>query len=313
MLDLAIVGAGVMGTNHARVARALRDARVAYVVDPDLERAKAAAEASGAEARRSIEDVVGRVDAAVIAVPSALHVSAAVPFLEHGTPVLVEKPIAPTVEEAAMLVALAARRGTLLMTGHVERFNPAVLALDSILTDVVHISAARISPFSARVDDDVVIDLMIHDLDLVLSIVRQPVVSVLAVGRKVRSTTNDITDALLTFENGVTASLSASRVGQGKIRTLDITQGGSYVSVDLLRQDVTISRVDHSEYLSAEGARYRQSGVIEIPFLEHRGEPLLIELEDFVRSIIDGSPPRVTGSDGLAALDLTVRVLAASV
>jgi len=309
VLRLAVVGAGIMGANHARVAMGLRDAEVAVVVDPDLERASSLASAVGARAARSVVEVVDDFDAAVVAVPNALHRPVVVELVEAGKHVLVEKPIAPTLDDAEAMVAAAERAGVVLMVGHIERFNPAVLGLDTIVSDIVHVDAARISPFSSRITDDVVLDLMIHDLDIALALVGSPVAEVSAVGRRVRSETIDIASALLLFDNGVTASLTASRVGQTKIREWRVTQRENFVVVDLVRQDVTISRVDHSEFLSADGPRYRQSGVVEIPFLERRGEPLQLELGEFVQCALAGDAPRVDGRAGIAALDLALTVV----
>ncbi len=168
------------------------------------------------------------------------------------------------------------------------------------------------SPFSPRIREDVITDLMIHDLDVVRSIAGCGVVDVQCMAMRVHSDTEDLATALLRFENGMTANLTASRVGQQKIRELRITQPDRYVTVDLVRQDVTINRVEHSEFLSSDGARYRQSGIVEIPFLEHQGEPLLLELQEFVRAASTGTTPRVTAAEGVEALRLVERVQAAA-
>jgi predicted dehydrogenase len=312
MLKLAIIGAGIMGANHARLAQALRDATVTHVVDPDLARANQLATAIGADAAADLDAVLDQVDAAVVAVPSGLHHAVGLELVKAGVHVLVEKPIATTVAAAEELAEAADVAGTTLMVGHVERFNPAVLELDNLLGDVVHVAAARISPYTARIRESVIADLMIHDLDVVRSIARSEVVGVECMGMQVRSDTTDLASALLRFESGMTASLTASRVGQQKIRELRITQPDRYVTVDLIRSDVTINRVEHSEFLSAEGARYRQSGVVEIPFLEHQGEPLLLELQEFVRAVTTGTPPRVTAADGVETVRLIERIEAAA-
>jgi predicted dehydrogenase len=313
MLELAVVGAGIMGANHVRVASQLRDARVAFVVDADLERATSAARLVGARAAADVSEVLTSVQAAIVATPTPWHEPMGLELIEAGIHILVEKPIAPSPESGRRLVDAADRNGVVLQVGHVERFNPAVLELDNIVRDVIHVAVERISPYSPRISDGVILDLMIHDLDLVRSIVGSEVVDVSATARAVRSDTEDLASALLTFASGATATLTASRIGQNKIRTIEVTQSGSFVTVDLLRQDVTINRVDHSEYLSDQGARYRQTGVIEVPFLEHRGEPLHLELAGFVDCVRTGRPPRVPGADGLAALELAERVAAAAV
>ena len=312
MLELAVVGAGIMGANHARVSASLRDARVSVIVDPDEERGRVLAEAVGATWVPDVADAVGRVEGAIVAVPNERHEEIATQLMRAGVGVLVEKPLAPTSEAARRIVDVAALSEVVLAVGHVERFNPAVLELDRLLGEIVHVSAARISAFSPRIRDGVVLDLMIHDLDIVRAVAGGEVESVSSVLSYPRSDTEDLAAALLTFDNAVTADLTASRVGQNKIRQLQITQRESFVIVDLVRQDVTVHRVDHSEFLSSEGARYRQTGVVEIPYLENRGEPLLLQLEHFVRCLKGEQRPRVGGQDGLAAVALAEQVRAAA-
>ena len=301
-MKLAVIGAGVMGGNHARIASRLRGVELTWVADPDQSRARALGDALGVRWAAKLPPR-GEVDAAVVAIPTDQHVDVARKLLADGVHLLVEKPLAPTSAEARRIVCDAREQGLTLMVGHVERFNPAVLGLASILDDVLHVSTARISPYSDRVRDDVVIDLMIHDLDLVLSLTEGRLVEVSSVGSHVRSSSRDIAAALLVFDNGVTASLFASRVGQHKIRRVEITQRDSFVTADLLRHDVEVSRVMKSEYISGSGTRYRQSGMIEIPFLEQQGEPLALELGHFVECVATGGEPIVPGEAGVAALE----------
>ena len=198
----------------------------------------------------------------------------------------------------------------MLTVGHMERFNPAVLELDSLLDEVIHIEARRISAYSPRIKDDVVIDLMIHDLDLVAMIAGSEVAEVQSLTRSPRSPSADIASALVAFENGVTAALTASRVGQNKIRRIDVTQAENYVVLDLLRQDVTVERVESAEFSDDHGRRYRQRGVLEVPFLEHRGEPLALELTHFAECVRNRTQPRVPGAAGVRALEMALRVAA---
>jgi predicted dehydrogenase len=312
MLDVAVVGAGVMGANHVRILRQLPDVRIKYVADRDGERASALAQSVGAASVQDVQDVIGRVDAAIVAVPTELHADVTSRLLEGGAHVLVEKPMASNVAEAERMLTSAASAQRVLQVGHVERFNPAVLELDNLVRDLVHLNFARISPFSGRTPDGVIVDLMIHDLDLACALAKSEVERVHAVATRTRSQTEDLASALLEFANGITASLIASRIGQNKIRTVSLTQRDNYVHLDLLRQDVTVSRVEHAEFLSDEGMRYRQAGVVEVPFLEHRGEPLFLELQHFVECARTGQQPRVSGEDGLRTLQLAQRVLAAS-
>jgi predicted dehydrogenase len=312
VLRLALLGAGIMGTNHARVSAQLREAEIAYVVDADTDKATVLADTCGAKAVSDWRAVADDFDAAIVALPSELHAEVGIALVEAGKDVLIEKPVATNVADGEALVAAAEAAGVILAVGHVERYNPAVLELDGLLREPLHLSTARISPYSPRIATGVVLDLMIHDLDIVRSLAGAEVHRVAAVSRQRLSESEDLASAVLEFTNGVTADLTVSRIGQQKIRTLAVTEPDRYVAVDLLRQDVTINRVDHAEYVSAEGSRYRQTGMVEIPFLEHRGEPLALEQQAFVRSVLSRTPPRVAGRDGVEALRLAHRVLAAA-
>jgi len=312
-LRLGVIGSGIMGTNHARVASSMPEIDLVAVFDADRNRSQSLAAGFGATAAADVKELAGMVDAAVVATPTEFHAPIAHELLDAGVDVLVEKPIAPDVDTARRLVDAATAAGRILMVGHVERFNPAVLELDSLLDGVIHIDARRISSYSPRIRDDVVIDLMIHDLDLVTMIAGGATAEVMSVVRAPRSPSADIASALIAFDNGITASLTASRVGQNKIRQIDLTQAENYVILDLLRQDVTVQRVQQSEFSSDHGRRYRQVGVVEVPFLEHRGEPLALELRHFAECVRTRATPRVTGEDGIRALDLALRVAAAPI
>lgn len=309
MINLAIVGAGAMGRNHGRVAMGLRDARVAVVVDPSEEAGKALAAACGSEYAPSIADI-DKVDAAVISVPTDHHVDIGLALMSRGIGVLIEKPIAPTVGDAQRLMDAAKEHGVVLMVGHVERFNPAIAELETLVDQPVHFEAARISPFVARIGDGVILDLMIHDLDIIRALAASEVSHIQAIATSVVSKTEDLAVALIQFESGATASLTASRVGQEKIRRLSVTQRDNYIVADLLRHDVTLNRVEEVGYTDGQG--YRQRGVVEIPLLQHRGEPLFLELEHFVQCAQTGEEPKVPGHDGLAALSLAMEVRAAA-
>jgi predicted dehydrogenase len=311
---LAVIGAGIMGANHARVARQLRHARLVAVVDTDVERAAAAAAPTGAWPVASVDEVLGDIDAAVVAVPTPAHLETAVRLAETGIHLLVEKPLARTSAEAAEIVTAAERAGVVLAVGHVERFNAAVAELPTLLDRPVHVAFSRISPYSPRVRDGVVFDLMIHDLDI-LRWLAGPTTSideVSGVRRAIRGATEDLAAVSVRTADGLTATFTTSRLGQQKVRSVEITQEDSVVVADLVRQDITVHRMTRHEYLSDEGARYRQSSVIEIPFLETRGEPLALELQHFVDCIGSGEAPRVSGDDGVRAVELAERVLAST-
>jgi predicted dehydrogenase len=311
---VAVIGAGIMGSNHARILQTTPDAEIVAIVDPDPLKAQALAKAYGAPGfsdaagDADVRAVAAIADAVVVATPSHTHADVGVAFLRAGLDVLVEKPIASTVEHARRLVEAAEANDRILAIGHVERFNPAVLELNRLVVDPIHIELTRMGPFSPRITSDVVLDLMIHDLDLACSLAGSEVAAVQAMGRVVRTSELDVVTALLRFENGVTATVTASRIGQTKVRQIELTQRANYVLVDLVRQDVTIHRVDHSEFTSEVGTRYRQSGLVEIPFLENRGEPLALELADFLAAVRTRTPPRVSGTQGLRALQLAIHV-----
>lgn len=310
---LAIVGAGIMGSNHARLARTHQDARLVAVVDADVSRARAAAGDSGAAVLAEIDELEDIADAVIVATPTHLHVPVGVRLLELGLHVLVEKPIAPSSAEAAEMVAVSERVGRLLMVGHVERFNPAVSQLGDHVTGPLHIEASRINPFTQRISDGVVLDLMIHDLDIVLSLLPIDVEAerISGVARRIKGATEDIAVVCVGFTNGVTAVFNTSRLGQTKIRSIEITQEDAMVTADLLRQTIEIHRMSHHEYVGGEGARYRQSSVVEIPFIDGRGEPLYREQRHFIDCVRNGSIPLVSGHDGTRALQLAEQAIAA--
>ncbi|MGB0112659.1 MAG: Gfo/Idh/MocA family oxidoreductase [Ilumatobacteraceae bacterium] len=303
-LGVTVIGAGIMGANHARVVTQLRGAHLVGVVDPDIERARQLVGTSGATAAEDIGELIEATDLAVIAVPTALHFDLARRLIDANIAVLVEKPIAASHAEATDLVGLAAESNVLLAVGHVERFNAAVAELPNLIEDPIHVRAVRVSPYSPRISDGVVHDLMIHDIDIVLSLFGPDVdiAEVGGTGRILHGPSEDLANAHISLSNGVTAAFETSRLGQQKVRQIEITQRDSVIVADLLRQDVTIHRMSRHEYLADDGVRYRQSSVVEIPFLDQRGEPLLRELQDVVDSVAEGRAPRVDGTAGARAL-----------
>ena len=308
MLDLAIVGAGAMGANHGRVAMGLRDARVAVVVDPDPVAGEKLATATGAAYQPELSAVIGKIDAAVLASPTDLHRELGIALLDAGVAVLVEKPISAKIGDADALIAAAKASSTVLMVGHTERFNPAVLELDSLVTDPIHVVADRISPYTPRIKDGVFLDLMIHDIDIVLHLIGSPLAGLASYAMATHSDTEDLAVAMLRFEKSSSAVLTSSRIGQQKIRRLAITQPETFVAVDLIRQDVTVHRVEDVAFTSGESVAYRQAGVVEIPYLQHQGEPLYLELQHFVECVQSGNSPRVSGWDGREALRVALDI-----
>jgi predicted dehydrogenase len=302
--NLAIVGAGIMGANHGRIARSIRELNVTAVCDPDPARAAALAGPLGASYTSDLDEALAGADAVILATPSETHGELGERILKSGRDLLVEKPVATSVADARRLIEAAEANDRVLMVGHVERFNPAVSELIAMVDDPISLEITRVGPFSNRALADVVLDLMIHDVDLARAIVKSDVVEHSTMSRVVRSGEADLTCALLRFDNGVIANVTASRVSQNKIRRITLTQRENSIVADLLRQQIEVHRIEHSEYLSEGGVRYRQSGLVEIPFLAQHGEPLMHELRHFVECVERRTRPRVTGEDGLAALEV---------
>jgi predicted dehydrogenase len=304
---VAIVGAGVMGANHARVLSTIRSAEVVAVVDPNRAKGRPLARSIGVPLV-PLDGLAQIADAAVVATPSQTHAEIGCALLAEGLDLLIEKPLATTVADASRLVEAARAHDRIVMVGHIERFNAAVLGLRDVVSDPLHIELTRVGPYTPRVSSDVVLDLMIHDLDLARMLAGGPFVSMSAIGRSVHSDQIDLACALLKAESGLTVSLTASHAGQTKVRQIEVTQRDSFVVADLLRQDIKVHRLSHSEYLSDGGSRYREAGVVEIPFLERTGEPLRAELEHFLDAVQRHARPAVDSSDGLEALRLALEI-----
>ena len=312
-LRVAVVGAGEMGRNHLRVYSALKGVEVVAVVDPDAERAERAAAQYGCRALASVEGLVGLVEAASVAVPSSSHADVGAFLLDHGVHCLIEKPLATTRDECRLLIDTAARRGVVLLVGHVERFNPVVQQLAEILEGAtVHaVDARRMSAVSKRiVDVDVVADLMVHDLDIVLSLTKSPVTEVFAQGVRTNGASGeDYVTAALSFADGAMASLTASRITQNKIRELHVTADLGFVTANYTTQELLVYRQGQFSRLTTPGgqAPYALDLAIERVFVR-AGEPLVRELQHFVGAVVEGEPVRVPGEDALEALELVWRV-----
>jgi predicted dehydrogenase len=303
-LRVAVIGVGHVGRHHARILAALPDIRLTAVVDTNRERADAIAAANGTAASYDHRDIIGRVDAVTIAVPTEVHHQIAIPFLESGTPVLVEKPLARTMADADATIRAAADGRALLAVGHTERFNPAVTAAQPILSDPRFIEVHRLGTFPERsLDIDVVFDLMIHDLDLLLALVHSSVESIEAVGVPVLTGRVDIANARLRFANGCIANLTASRISREQIRKIRFFQAAAYVSIDYATQKVDVWKLSRNggPMPSIEGSEIAVAGE----------EPLKRELADFVDAVRSGRPPLVTGEAGRRALALASDVAAA--
>lgn len=303
-LRAGVIGVGHLGQHHARHYATLPGVTLAGVCDAAPDRAKLIADRHGARAWTDPADLLQQVDLVSVAAPTSAHFAAARQCLEAGKHVLVEKPIAVTSAEAHELVELAARRGCLLQVGHSERFNPIMQRMRAHIERPAFIEGHRLSAFGERgTDVDVVLDLMIHDLDLVLSFNPGPVEEVRAAGVPVLSSTIDIANARIAFASGCVANLTASRVSTNKMRRLRFFQRDRYVSIDFqTRQAMVSTRV--------QGSGPRPMIDVET-FQAGDDEPLRLELDSFIRAVATGSRPVVSGEDGEAALNLAALVLEA--
>ena len=300
---VGVIGVGSLGQHHARVYAELAGARLVGVADADEARGAVVAARHSCRATADYRALIGEVDAVSVAVPTLLHHEIAKACMEAGLHVLAEKPLAATVEQARDLAAVAARRGVMLQVGHIERFNSAFRATRGVIKAPMLIECRRWAPFTSRgADVDVVLDLMIHDLDLVLGMVGAPVRDVQASGVSMLSSATDVAQARVAFDNGCVATFSASRVAESKTRELRIFEPGGFVVIDLAGQTAVVGR-------RAMGA----SGSHELLTEQVRGdgrEPLKLELEAFLDSVRTGAPPLVSGREGTAALELAGAIMA---
>jgi predicted dehydrogenase len=304
LLRLAVIGVGHLGRHHARILPGVPGAALVAAVDLVIERAEEATKGTDAKALASAEALLAdgpEVDAVVVAVPTAEHLRVARPFLQQGIHVLVEKPMAASLDEADELQRLAQASGAVLAVGHSERFNPAVRAALPILRTPRFIEVHRLSGFPERsLDIDVVFDVMIHDLDIIQAIDRSEVVGVEAIGVPVLTSRVDIANARVKFASGCIANITASRISRDKVRKVRFFQPDMYVSIDYGAQELEVWRLQ-----ARPGDRPAIEGG---PVPVEKGESLRGELTDFVDAVRTGRAPFVNGEDGRRALALATRV-----
>jgi predicted dehydrogenase len=295
---IAVVGAGAFGKNHVRVVSENPHAQLTHVVDPNLKRAREQAETHNAAAAASIDEILGQVDAAIVAAPTSEHAGIGCRLLEAGIDVLVEKPIAATVAEADRLVETAARHNRILQVGHLERFNPAIVELERIATLPLFFEIHRMSVFTLRsLDVDVVLDLMIHDLDIVLALARGDLADIRAAGISILSPKVDIANVRLEFSDGCVANLTASRVSTEKIRKLRVFQPGQYISLDYAKQSAAVCTVGGDAGLAFD----------QLPV--QTGEPLKLQFEAFLDAVATRNPPKLNGEVARRSLEVATAVL----
>lgn len=296
-MKAGVIGVGRLGKHHARIYSGLYSVELVGVSDIKEDRGKRIAKIYGTEYFRDTNELLKKVDMVSIVTPTTTHCEIAREVIKMGVHTLVEKPMTSNIEEANEIIKIAAQNNILLQIGHIERFNPAIVAIEPFIKDIVFIDSTRSSSFEPRASDvSVVIDLMVHDIDIALKFVRSEVKSIEASGNALVSGKTDIASARIVFKNGVTANFFCSRVSPNKTRTTKIFQRDSLIIIDYLSHS--------SEIFSKDGDGFTRKEDVEIV----PREPLWAELESFVRSVKNGDSPSVTGQEGLSALHIACQI-----
>jgi predicted dehydrogenase len=297
-IKVGVVGVGYLGRIHAQKYAQIPGARLVGVVDLDGGCCREVATSTNCRPFADYHDLVGEVAAVSIAVPTLTHYEIAKAFLQAGIDVLVEKPMAATVQEAAELNALARAKGAIFQVGHLERFNGALKTVPGVLEDPLFLESSRLAPFSGRgADVDVIRDLMIHDLDIILSLLHDEVTRVEGIGIAMCTPHIDIAHARLVFRGGCTANITASRIAQERVRRMSILQKKSYLSLDYVKQSLTITR-----------RKDRDNEQMHVEEIVNVNDALEQELTAFLRSVRERTPPVVSGEDGQRALELALQI-----
>lgn len=309
-LRVAVVGVGHMGRYHANVYYELPGVELVGVVDLSEEQGKKVAAQYDTEYYKKYEDIYDKVDLVTIAVPTSKHYMVAKEFLGRGISVLLEKPVTNDLDEARELFVIAAKNKAVLHIGQIERFNGAVQELKNVVTEPIMIECRRLGPFNPRINDvGVVMDLMIHDIDIVLNLVDSKVRRINALGVSIFTKNEDLANVQLQFENGCIANLMASRVTQHKKRTLTVTQQDKYVVLDYTNQNIFIHRQASSEhFLTKEQLRYTQESFTEQIFV-HKDNPLKLEIKHFIECVSDGGERSVPVEKELYSLQIALEVM----
>lgn len=302
-MRMAVVGVGHLGVHHARLLAGMPGVELVAVCDVVESQARKVARLYQATGYTDYHEILDKVDAVTIVVPTPLHYQIAKDFIQHGVHCLIEKPITPSLEEAEELLRLVRERNLILQVGHIERFNPAVLAAQKYIKEPKFIEANRLGPYDARVSHiSVILDLMIHDIDIILYLVQDKIVSIEAVGASVLSRYEDIANARIAFANGCVANISASRVSLKKFRKIRIFQKDSYLSLDYARPGLKVYEKKKPLVESFKDIK------VHYPRLEKR-EQLAEELKHFVGCVREGKTPQVTGEHGRDALEVALEIM----
>ncbi|XOF34211.1 MAG: Gfo/Idh/MocA family oxidoreductase [Candidatus Electrothrix sp. YB6] len=302
-LRVGVIGVGYLGRFHAMKYAAMEDVRLIGVADVDQARAQAVAEECGTKAFTDYQPLIEQVDAVSIVVPTVHHHAVAVACLEHDLDILLEKPMTTTLREAEDLIALADKKKLLLQVGHLERFNPAVLAMQPLLNNPLFIETHRLSTFKNRgTDVDVILDLMIHDIDIILSIINSPIKDIHTVGAPVITRLTDIANARIVFKNGCTANITVSRISMENIRRMRIFQPGKYLAVDFGKKEVMAIKL-----------KQNGQGGLPLPDVSRHSfseqDVLEMEIREFISNVRNRRKPTVSGREGRRALAVALSVI----
>ncbi|MDD2501114.1 MAG: Gfo/Idh/MocA family oxidoreductase [Geobacter sp.] len=302
-LRTAVIGVGYLGTFHAQKYAALEDVELVGVVDADAARGAEVAAACGCQSFADYHELIGKVDAVSVVVPTQYHHQVAKEFLAAGVHVLIEKPITVTIEQADELISLADSGRLVFQVGHLERFNPVMMAAEEVLREPLFVESVRIAPFKPRgTDVNVVLDLMIHDIEIIQHLVKSPVAKIDAIGAPVFTGEEDIANARIAFENGCVANVTASRISLKSERKMRIFQRDAYLTLDFQNKKVLVAKKGEGELLP---------GIPNVQVKEQelgQSDPLLSEISSFVEAIREGKQPQVSGRDGRMALETALKI-----
>ena len=309
-IKVGVLGVGKMGEYHVGILSENRDVELRGISDISEERGRVISERYGVPFFDDFNRMLKEVDAAVVAVPTKLHYEIGKEVLNAGIHVLLEKPCSDNLDHARELFSLADSKDLILHIGHVERFNGAVQELHKLVDDPILVECKRMGPFVERMkDDSVVLDTMIHDIDIVLNLIDSKVARINVMGRSVFSEKDDVVSVQLEFENGCIANILASRASQNKERTLSITQKNSYVILDYTDQEIYVHRQSSSDYmLTKDSLRYKQESLIERIFV-HKDNPLKLEIQHFLDCVKHGTPRKVTVDNELYSLEIALGIV----
>lgn len=315
-MKIGVIGVGHLGQHHARIFSELDDSELVGVYDIDFQRAETIAQQNHCKKFHSVKDLLKRVDAVSIATPTTTHFNYCKESLNMGKHIFVEKPVCSNLEDAKELVSIAKNNNLKIQVGHIERFNPAIIALSKILINPIFIEANRIAPFTPRGSDvPVVLDLMIHDIDIILSLMRSRVKNIKAVGIPILTNDIDIANAKIEFKNGALANITASRISLKRERKIRFFQKNMYISLDYQKKDVQVVKksVEIEQVMKEIMSGKRQPDISELYNRQKleiiEKEPLKSELENFVDAIQNNKRPIVNGQDGYEALRVAFLIL----